>query len=221
LATPRAGVAQPDAITVDEYGSRFEVRPHDGLSTGLFLDHREHRQALAARRPLRALNLFAYTCTFGIPLARAGAHVTNVDVSGRYLDWGRRNLALNGLAADAMRFLRRDAVAYLAAAARKADERYDLVIVDPPTFGAADRRRGIAAWRAVSDYPAVVRAAVDVLAPDGLVFAATNTRELAGPGALSALIATALGRAPAWQALPPWPPDVTATDRVAALLFAP
>jgi 23S rRNA (cytosine1962-C5)-methyltransferase len=218
---PRAGVAQPEALTVSEYGSSFEVRPYDGLSTGLFLDHREHRQALAARRPARVLNLFAYTCAFAVPLARAGAHVVNVDVSGRYLDWGRRNLVLNALPTESMRFLRRDAAAYLITAARKADDRYDLVILDPPTFGAADRRKGIAAWRAVADYPALVRDAVRVLAAGGLVFAATNTRELAGEGALAALVTNALGREPAWQPLPPWPLDVTAGDRVAAVLFAP
>jgi 23S rRNA G2069 N7-methylase RlmK/C1962 C5-methylase RlmI len=117
--------------------------------------------------------------------------------------------------------LRRDAAAYLVTAARKADDRYDLVILDPPTFGAADRRKGIAAWRAVADYPALVRDAVRVLAAGGLVFAATNTRELAGEGALAALVTNALGREPAWQPLPPWPLDVTAGDRVAAVLFAP
>ena len=88
--------------------SRFA---YDGLSTGLFLEHRDHRRALAELHPGRVLNLFAYTCAFAMPLARAGAHVTNVDVSSRYLDWGRRNLALNGLPPAAMRFLRRDAVA--------------------------------------------------------------------------------------------------------------
>ena len=220
-AQPRVGTIQPEALTVEEYGTRFEVRPYDGLSTGLFLDHRDHRRALAARRPARVLNLFAYTCAFGIPLARTGAQVTNIDVSSRYLEWGRRNLALNELPAAAMRFLRRDAAAYLSAATRKTDERYDLVIVDPPTFGAADRQRDVAVWRAVRDYPALVRDAVTILAPGGLVFAATNTRELAVEGELARLITAALGREPAWQPLPPWPLDVTAPERVAAVLFAP
>lgn len=219
--TPRAGTPQPESLVVEEYGARFEVRPWDGLSTGLFLDHREHRRALAALRPRRVLNLFAYTCGFAMPLARAGAHVTNVDVSGRYLDWGRRNLALNGLEETAMRFLRRDAREFLAQAASRPDERFDLVILDPPTFAAANRRRDVAAWRAVDDYPALVRAATRVVAPGGLVFAASNTRELAAEGVLAALVDGALPRAPRWLALPPWPVDVRAPDRVAAVLFAP
>ena len=120
-----------------------------------------------------------------------------------------------------MRFLRRDAVSYLAAAARKPEERFDLVILDPPTFAAADCRRRIPAWRAVDHYPALVRSAARLVAPGGLVFAAVNARELAAPGVLERLVSSALGHEPVWRPLPPWPIDVTQADRVAAVLFAP
>ncbi|MEZ5418769.1 MAG: class I SAM-dependent methyltransferase [Vicinamibacterales bacterium] len=220
-AMPRAGRPVPEALVVEECGVRYEVRPYDGLSTGLFLDLREHRRALARLRPERVLNLFAYTCAFAMPLALAGARVTCVDVSARYLEWGRRSLALNGVAPSAVRFLRRDARDVLTQAARRPDARFDLVILDPPTFGAADRRRHIAAWRAVDHYGALVQAAAAVVAPGGRLFAATNTRELAAEGVLPALVSDALGRPPRWLPLPPWPADVTAPGRVAALLCAP
>ncbi|MGE0813942.1 MAG: class I SAM-dependent methyltransferase [Vicinamibacterales bacterium] len=219
-AVPRAGRPLPETLVVREYDARYEVRPYDGLSTGLFLEHREHRRALAGRPPGRALNLFAYTCAFSVPLAAARWQVTNVDVSGRALEWGRRNLALNGLPPEAVRFLRRDARAFLASAARGA-ERFDLVILDPPTFGAADRRRGIPAWRAAHDYPALLQAAAMVLAPGGAIFAATNTRELASGDVLARLVADALGGRPRRLPLPPWPLDVTAPGRVAAVLVSP
>jgi 23S rRNA (cytosine1962-C5)-methyltransferase len=220
-ATPRAGTALPESLAVEEYGVRFEVRPYDGLSTGLFLEHREHRRALAERRPARVLNLFAYTCAFAVPLAARGAAVTNVDVSGRYLDWGRRNLALNQLDAAGVRFLRRDARTFLATAVGRPDERFDLVILDPPTFGAADRRRRIPVWQAAQDYPALLRAAVAVLAPGGAVFAASNARALTADEVLPELIADALGRTPRWLRLPPWPVDLTDRGRVTAALFEP
>ncbi len=225
-AVPRAGRAQPESLVVREYGSRFEVRLYDGLSTGLFLDHREHRRALSQRGLLRVLNLFAYTCAFAVPLAAAGAQVTNVDVSPRYLEWGKRNLALNGLEPSidsrrGARFFRMDAFAYLAYAERHPEERFDLVILDPPTFAVGDRRRGVKPWKALADYPALVRAARRVLAPGGSVFAATNTRELAAPGVLASLVTEALGDSPAWQTLPPWPADVSEPGRVAAVLFIP
>jgi 23S rRNA (cytosine1962-C5)-methyltransferase len=220
-AAPRVGRKQPESLVVQEYQSRFEVRLYDGHSTGLFLDHREHRRALSQRRPPRVLNLFAYTCAFAAPLAAVGARVTNVDVSARYLEWGRRNLALNGLEPSATRFFRMDAFEFLAYAAKHREERFHLVILDPPTFAAGDRRRGVKPWKALDDYPALVEAALRVLAPGGSVFAASNTRELAGNGALARLVTKALGSAPAWQPLPPWPVDVRESGRVAAVLFTP
>ncbi|MGE3959070.1 MAG: class I SAM-dependent rRNA methyltransferase [Vicinamibacterales bacterium] len=220
-AVPRAGVPQPETMVVREYGSRFEVRLYDGFSTGLFLEHREHRRSLAQLGARRALNLFAYTCAFAVPLVASGAHVSNVDVSSRYLAWGRRNLEVNGLPADRARFSRMDAFAYLAWAAKRPAERYDLVVLDPPTFAAGDAREKRRAWKAVSDYPALVRAAVEVLAPGGRIFAASNTRELASAGALARIVEGAIGRERLrWEPLPPWPIDVREPGRVDAVLFS-
>jgi 23S rRNA (cytosine1962-C5)-methyltransferase len=217
---PRAGTPQPEAITVEEYGAHYEVRLYDGFSMGLFLEHRDHRRALAERRAARVLNLFAYTCGFSVPLVASGAHVTNVDVSARYLAWGKRNHALNDLPEDRVRYRRMDAAAYLAYAARHADERFDLVIIDPPTFGAGSARRGVKPWKAIVDYPNVIRAAVRVLAPGGAIFAATNARELAADDALRRMAEAAVGSL-RWESLPPWPDDVRERGRVAAVLFRP
>jgi 23S rRNA G2069 N7-methylase RlmK/C1962 C5-methylase RlmI len=219
-ATPRAGAEQPDTLTVEEYGTRFEVRPYDGFSTGLFLEHRDHRRALAGLGVTRALNLFAYTCAFSVPLAMAGAHVTNVDVSARYLAWGRRNHLLNGLDGGNVTFTRMDAMAYLQYAGRHRERRFDLVILDPPTFAAGNSRRKVKAWRAVADYPKLLTAAARVLTADGLIFAATNTRELAEGPTFRAVIERAMGRVE-WEELPPWPLDVRERGRVAAALFRP
>lgn len=217
---PRAGVEQPETLTVEEYGTQFEVRPYDGFSTGLFLEHRDHRRALAGLGVKRALNLFAYTCAFSVPLAAGGAHVTNVDVSARYLDWGRRNHSLNGLDGADLKFVRMDAMAYLQYAARHAGQRFDLVILDPPTFGAGNSRRKIKTWKAEDDYPKLLTAAAKVLTADGLIFAATNTRGLADGTTFRNMIARAIGKVE-WEALPPWPVDVRERGRVAAVLFRP
>ncbi len=218
--TPRAGRPQPDTLIVEEYGTRFEVRPYDGFSTGLFVEHREHRRTLAERAFARALNLFAYTCAFSVPLAVSGAHVTNVDVSARYLEWGRRNHALNAVDTSRVRYARMDATAYLNYASRHAEERFDLIVIDPPTFGTGSSRRGIKSWKAVTDYPKLVVAAARVLAPNGLVFAATNTRELAADRVFRSMIETAIGRVQ-WKTLPPWPTDIRERGRLAAVLFRP
>jgi 23S rRNA (cytosine1962-C5)-methyltransferase len=216
---PLAGTALPERLIVREYDCRYEVRLYDGFSTGLFLDQRENRRALAALEPPRALNLFSYTCAFAVPLVAAGAHVTNVDVSARYLDWGRRNLAVNDLPADRARFVRMDARRFPSYAVKHAAERFELVVIDPPTFGAPWKRRGAKAWSAAADYEALVAEAARVLAPGGAMFASTNTRALSTPGTLQALVARALGRTPEWLPLPPAPVDFErAPNRPVALL---
>lgn len=252
-AQPRAGVPQPETLVVCEHASRFEVRLYDGFSTGLFLEHREHRRVLASpgdrvrlkpdphdrggtdgARPrgpasagpsatlgaYRVLNLFAYTCAFAVPLVAAGAHVSNVDVSARFLAWGRRHLELNGLPPAGGRFSRMDAFAFLAWASKRSSERFDLIILDPPTFAAGDAREKRKPWKSVTDYPALVRAASRVLSPGGRIFAATNTRELASIEALQAVVVDGLGKTPTWLHLPPWPIDVREEGRVAAVMFS-
>lgn len=219
--TPAAGEPLPECLIVREHACRFEVRLWDGFSTGLFLDQRENRRELAriaaaegrARgAPARVLNTFAYTCGFSAACALAGAHVASVDVSARYLEWGKRNFAHNGLdAADpAHRFARMDTFQFLDYARRKG-LLFDLVILDPPSFASADKRRGVRAWSSVSDYAGLVERASERLDPGGLrlLFASTNTLELCRDGGrrLEREIVKGLGRAPRWLGLPQTPPD--------------
>lgn len=92
-------------FTVLEYGVKFRVNLVDYLDTGLFLDHRETRQLVAAlAKDKRVLNLFAYTCSFSVQAAVAGAASTkSVDMSNTYTAWGRENLMLNSPFASASR----------------------------------------------------------------------------------------------------------------------
>lgn len=112
-----------------ESGLTFVVDPREGQKTGFFLDQRENRRLtceLAANR--RVLNLFSYTGAFGVYAAAGGASfVRNVDVSARAIDVARENHTLNDSSAS---FTVADAFQYV----RTADERYDLVICDPPAF---------------------------------------------------------------------------------------
>jgi 23S rRNA (cytosine1962-C5)-methyltransferase len=202
-----AGETLPMPLTVRENGLRYEVRLDEGFSTGLFLDQRENRRALMqGARGIRALNLFAHTCSFGVALAAAGAATANVDVSRRYLDWGRRNYALNGLDPETHRFHAMDAFRYLDWAAGRG-LRHDLLILDPPTFSTGTKRRGVPPFSAERDYARLVEAALPLLAPGGRIFAATNAASLCRKGALRERILRALGRAPEWLPLPGAPPD--------------
>jgi 23S rRNA (guanine2445-N2)-methyltransferase / 23S rRNA (guanine2069-N7)-methyltransferase len=127
--------------TVREGGYRFLVNFTDYLDTGLFLDHRITRRRvgeLAAGRSF--LNLFAYTGTATVYAVGAGASSsTTVDMSRTYLDWARRNLALNGLAAPQHEFVQADCLAWLEDQGAAPHRRYGIIFVDPPTLSRSKR----------------------------------------------------------------------------------
>ncbi|MEB2313122.1 MAG: class I SAM-dependent methyltransferase [Sorangiineae bacterium] len=173
-AAPDAGRAAPAEYPVREGGLRFLVRLGDGPQTGLFLDQRDNRERVRALAGgARVLNLFAYTCSFTVAAAVGGASATtSVDTSAPALARGRANLELNRVAGGAHRLLRDDALEYLDRARRR-DERFELVILDPPSF--ATRGRGT--FTVARDYARVAAGALAVLAPGGRLLAVTNHRK--------------------------------------------
>lgn len=173
------GARPADEVIVTESGVPYEVHPLAGLNHGLFTDMREHRLGLARfAAGARVLNLFSYTGALGLACARAGAaSVVSVDTSAGVQAWARGNFARSGLAPhDARwRFETGDASRFLARAARD-KERYDLVIVDPPSTSAA--AGGSGAWVLARDYPALIAKAAAVIPADGLLWLAANTQDL-------------------------------------------
>jgi 23S rRNA (cytosine1962-C5)-methyltransferase len=163
----------PDPHVVSEDGLRYLVHLDRGQNHGLFLDMAEGRRqvrALVQARPgLRVLNLFAYTCAFSVVALQAGAaQVTNVDMSAGALAIGRRNHALNGLAAGAG-FLAHDIFNSWGKLTRGGP--YDLVVMDPPSH-----QKG--SFVATKDYPRLLRRLPDLLAPGGHALLCLNAPEL-------------------------------------------
>lgn len=228
--TPAAGECLAETLLIREHDCTLEIRPYDGLSTGLFLDQRENRRHLASLvaarikklgTPPSVLNTFAYTCAFSAAAAKAGAITTSVDISGRYIDWGKRNFEHNGLDVAQHRFAKMDTFEFFDYAGRKGLT-YDLIILDPPSFGSANKKRGTRAWSSLTDYARLVRAAASLLSRGGLIFASTNTTELCRPGRLDHEITKGLGHQPRWLPLPDAPIDFARErDRFAARLFLP
>ncbi|MFO0859145.1 MAG: class I SAM-dependent methyltransferase [Phycisphaerales bacterium] len=217
---PAAGEPQPDFLLIREHDWKLEIRLYDGLSTGLFLDQREnrrfvadwvHQRTKARGKSPTVLNTFAYTCAFSVAAARAGATTASVDVSPRYLDWGKRNFEHNGLDPTPHRFARMDTFEFLAYAGRKGLT-FDFIILDPPSFASGNKKKGIRPWSSVADYSRLVREAAALLEPQGVLFASTNTQELCRPGRLEHEIVQGLGRTPRWLRLPEMPLDF-ARDR--------
>lgn len=161
---------KPGAYVVREATLAYEAEPAGGYSTGLFLDQRLNRAWVRELGVRRMLNLFAYTCSFSVSAAVGGADTCNVDVGKRALVRGRENFALNGIdLSSGHRFVAEDAIKYVSRLAKRG-ERFDLIIVDPPTFGRADGR----AFRLERDFPGLLQDCFELLEPDGWILASCN-----------------------------------------------
>lgn len=164
----------PESLTIIEDGQPFRVEPRHPRNVGLFLDTRGLRRLLRADSSgARVLNLFCYTGSLGLA-ALAGktdgaAEVVQLDVSARYLDWGRENLALARLPEDRCRFVRMDSERYLDWATKKG-LRFDRVILDPPVFSRFDGK----VFRFEVDYFRLAAKAAALLSPGGALAAVTN-----------------------------------------------
>jgi 23S rRNA G2069 N7-methylase RlmK/C1962 C5-methylase RlmI len=142
------GLAQYDKLAaknerhvVEEDGLAFLVNLDDYLDTGLFLDHRVLRRRVRAEAADKdVLNLFAYTGAISLHAAAGGARTTtSVDLSQTYLDWARDNFAANGIELGARNaLLREDILQWLA---DPTENRWDLAVVDPPTFSNSKKMR--------------------------------------------------------------------------------
>lgn len=214
------GTPAPHRFCVQENGLRYELSFDEGYSVGLFLDQRDNRRRLQTGHVAadfscpgvcnrtstpEILNLFAYTCAFSLCAAVAGGRTTSVDLSRKSLDWGRRNFEINGQDPTAHEFLCGDAFDWLKRLDKKG-RRFDLVLLDPPTFSQS-RLGGV--FRAEKDFARLVRSAVQLLAPDGVLLASTNAAQWPPPAFLECL-RTAIrsaGRRVCQEHYAPQPPD--------------
>ncbi len=162
-------------FVVREGGHRFIVNLTGYLDTGLFLDHRDTRALVGQLAPgRRVLNLFCYTGSFSVYAARnQAAATTSVDLSKPYLDWARRNFALNDMDPGRNRLVHADAVRFLAEE-HKSRDRYDLIVLDPPSFSNSKRMAGVLDVQ--RDHVALIRDCLALLTPGGELLFSTNLR---------------------------------------------
>ena len=135
--------ALPDHWTITAAGIRFTLSGTDFGHLGIFPEQREQwrwirrtvAEACAARgKPVRVLNLFAYSGGSTVAAALGGAEVCHLDASKGMVQWARDNAALNGLSDHPIRWIVDDAHKFLCREVRR-ERRYDAFILDPPTFG--------------------------------------------------------------------------------------
>ncbi|MDZ4163866.1 MAG: bifunctional 23S rRNA (guanine(2069)-N(7))-methyltransferase RlmK/23S rRNA (guanine(2445)-N(2))-methyltransferase RlmL [Smithellaceae bacterium] len=157
---------------VREGKARLLVNLSDYLDTGLFLDHRPTRLMLgqlAAGK--RFLNLFAYTGAATVHAALGNAASTlSVDMSQTYLDWAKKNLALNGFTGGKHKFVRDDCLEWIG----RAKGKFDLIFLDPPTFSNSKRMDGTLDLQ--RDHVDLLRQTAALLAKGGVLIFSNNNR---------------------------------------------
>jgi 23S rRNA G2069 N7-methylase RlmK/C1962 C5-methylase RlmI len=174
---------------VSEGGHSFYVNLVDYLDTGLFLDHRRTRARIEREaRGKRFLNLFCYTGSFTVYAAAGGAvESVNVDMSQRYLDWAADNLELNQLDSANHHFVCDDVLEFIADPERM-PERFDLAVLDPPTFSNSKRMSGVLDLQ--RDHVGLINQTMRLLSGDGVLYFSTNSRrfKLDGEGIAAASV---------------------------------
>ena len=123
----------------------------------------------------RFLNLFSYTCSFSVHARLGGAAVaTNADISGKILDKGRENYALNGLDLRPGEFFRGNALEYVRWACKKG-LKFDGIVLDPPSFA---RFKGFN-FNVREHLMPLVSECAQVLNPHGFIMVSSNYSEFA------------------------------------------
>ncbi len=170
-----AGAAAPDRLLVTENGLNFIVSLEQGLNSGLFLDQRANRRDLMTRTAgKRVLNLFAYTGAFSVAAAASGATlVTSVDASPGYTDWNRANFGANRLNPKRHEFIVGDCLAVMAELGRQG-KRYDIVLMDPPSFSTTAKSR----FTTRGGTADLVAAALPLLPAGRLLIASSNHQKV-------------------------------------------
>lgn len=129
----------PDEWSISYKDLTFHLKPFSFKHTGLFPEQAVNWDWFSnliahAGRPVKVLNLFAYTGGATVSAAKAGAQVTHVDASKGMVSWAKENAAASGIADAPIRWLVDDCTKFVEREIRRGNH-YDGIIMDPPSYG--------------------------------------------------------------------------------------
>jgi 23S rRNA (cytosine1962-C5)-methyltransferase len=171
----------------------FALKPFSFKHTGLFPEQAVNwdwfsGKIASAGRPVRVLNLFAYTGGATLSAAAAGASVTHVDASKGMVTWAKENAALSGLEKAPVRWLVDDCVKFVEREIRRGS-RYDGIIMDPPSYGRGPKGE---IWKIEDSIHSLIHLAAQLLSDDPLFFLVNSYTTGLAPAVLTYLISTEL-----------------------------
>ncbi len=167
----------------------FHLKPFSFKHTGLFPEQAVNwdwagRRIRNAARPVKVLNLFAYTGGATVACARAGASVVHVDASKGMVTWAKENAAASGLADAPIRYLVDDCVKFVEREIRRGN-RYDGIIMDPPSYGRGPKGE---IWKIEEKVFPLVQLCAKLLSEDPLFFLINSYTTGLQPAVLSYLM---------------------------------
>ena len=175
----------------------FQLKPFSFKHTGLFPEQAANWDWFSelikkAGRPVKVLNLFAYTGGATIAAAAAGASVTHVDASMGMVTWAKENAASSGLADAPIRWIVDDCVKFVEREIRRGNH-YDAIIMDPPSYGRGPKGE---IWKIEESIHPLVKLCAQLLVDRPLFFLINSYTTGLQPAVLSYLIGTELKRFP-------------------------
>ena len=188
------GDALPEWWTVEHGGLQFEIKPTPFGHVGLFPEQAANwawidAQIRQAGKPLKILNLFAYTGASTLAAARAGAQVVHVDSARGTVEWARQNAALCGLADAPIRWIVEDALKFARREVKRGNQ-YDAVILDPPSYGHGPAGE---AWKIDEHLPELLSLCAELTATERRFTLLTCHSPGYGPRELQSLLQNAFG----------------------------
>lgn len=178
---------------------KFNLKPFSFKHTGLFpeqavnwdwfskiITDAKATGKYSKERPLKVLNLFAYTGGATVSAAKAGAHVTHVDASKGMVGWAKENAVVSGLENAPIRWLVDDCVKFVEREIRRGNK-YDGIIMDPPSYGRGPKGE---IWKIEESIYPFVELCTNILADDALFFLINSYTTGLQPAVLSYMLNT-------------------------------
>lgn len=183
----------PEQWTISYKSLRFNLKPFSFKHTGLFPEQATNwdwfsEKIKNAGRPVKVLNLFAYTGGATLAAAAAGASVTHVDASKGMVAWAKENAKSSGLEDAPIRWLVDDCVKFVEREIRRGNK-YDAIIMDPPSYGRGPKGE---IWKIEDSIHSFVQLCTQILSDDPLFFLINSYTTGLAPAVLTYMLSTEL-----------------------------
>lgn len=183
----------PEEWAINYKDLTFNLKPFSFKHTGLFPEQATNWDWFSelikkANRPMKVLNLFAYTGGATLSAAKAGAHVTHVDASKGMVNWAKENAASSGLSEAPIRWLVDDCVKFVEREIRRGNK-YDAIIMDPPSYGRGPKGE---IWKIEDSIYPFIELTSQILSDNPLFFLVNSYTTGLQPAVLSYMINTAI-----------------------------